>query len=430
MTDTSEWSATPRLRFPEFRDSGAWKVERMGKLYSFLPTNTYSRDKLTYEYGTVKSIHYGDIHTQFPTLVDVAKERIPFIIASEAVPEHGSGVYCREGDIIFADASEDLNDVGKSIEIVRLNGELVVSGQHTILARRNGDVPTVGFGGLLSRSSWIRSQIQKEAQGTKVYGISPRRLANVELAYPVHVEEQRKIADCLTSLDDVIAAEAQKVKALNVHKQGLMQQLFPREGETVPRVRFPEFRDAPEWKETRAGSLFANRTERSEANLPLYSVTMHDGMVRRSSFDRDFGDIEDPAGNKMVRRGDIAYNMMRMWQGALGVAEEDCLVSPAYIVLSPKANVVSDFFAYVFKLPNTLLLLTSHSRGLTKDRLRLYYGDFAQITLRSPDPAEQQRIADCLASIDADIGAALDKLKTLKNHKTGLMQRLFPVVIA
>jgi type I restriction enzyme S subunit len=205
-----------------------------------------------------------------------------------------------------------------------------------------------------------------------------------------------------------------------------MQQLFPREGETQPRLRFPEFQNAREWEERKAGSLFVNRVTKGEQGLPIYSVTMHDGMVKRDTFDRNFYDIEDAAGNKKVCKEDIAYNMMRMWQGALGVAPEDCLVSPAYIVLEPMKDAVPFFFQYMFKLPSTLLLLTSHSRGLTKDRLRLYYDDFARIPLRCPTPHEQQRIASCLSSLDALIAAEAQKLEALKTHKKGLMQQLFP----
>jgi type I restriction enzyme S subunit len=257
-------------------------------------------------------------------------------------------------------------------------------------------------------------------------GLSVQVLNKVTINRPLNAAEQQKIADCLTSLDEVIVAQGRKVETLKAHKKGLMQQLFPREGETLPRLRFPEFRDAPEWEEKKAGSLFGNRINKGEEGLPIYSVTMHDGMVRRDSFDRNFYDIEDAAGNKKACKNDIAYNMMRMWQGALGVAPEGCLVSPAYVVLSPQRGVVSRFFEYLFKLPAVLLLLTSHSRGLTKDRLRLYYDDFARIPLKCPEPGEQQRIADCLSTLDARIAAEADKLAALKTHKQGLMQQLFP----
>ena len=117
---------------------------------------------------------------------------------------------------------------------------------------------------------------------------------------------------------------------------------------------------------------------------------------------------------------------MRMWQGAQGVAPEDCMVSPAYVVLKPRSGVCPDFFAYLFKQPQSLRLLTITSRGLTKDRLRLYFDDFAKIPLCVPDKTEQQRIATCLSSLDALITAETQKHEALKTHKKGLMQQLFP----
>jgi type I restriction enzyme S subunit len=249
----------------------------------------------------------------------------------------------------------------------------------------------------------------------------------VELYMP-EKEEQQKIADCLTSLDERITLEAQKLDTLKTHKKGLMQQLFPAVGETLPKLRFPEFREAGEWEEKRAGALFSNRLEDGEDGLPIYSVTMNDGMVKRSSLERRVDDIAESGDNKKVCKGDIAYNMMRMWQGAFGVAPEDCMVSPAYVVLSPECEACPDFFGYLFKLPKYLQLLTSHSQGLTLDRLRLYYKDFARISVLIPSPPEQQKIAACLASIDDLITAKTQKLAALKTHKKGLMQQLFPAL--
>lgn len=102
------------------------------------------------------------------------------------------------------------------------------------------------------------------------------------------------------------------------------------------------------------------------------------------------------------------------------------MVSPAYVVLSPLEGVCSSFFAYLFKLPQSLELLAAYSRGLTKDRLRLYFDDFARMPLCAPGREEQQRIADCLSSLDAQITAESSQLAALKTHKQGLLQQLFP----
>jgi type I restriction enzyme S subunit len=270
------------------------------------------------------------------------------------------------------------------------------------------------------------SRVLAKCTGSSYPAINSSDLAAITTAVPPTSAERQKIADCLSSLDELIAAEGRKLEALRTHKKRLMQRLFPLPGHPLPRLRFPEFRDAGEWEESKAGTFFANRVAKGEEGLPIYSVTTHDGMVRRDSFDRDYNDIEVAARNKKACENDIAYNMMRMWQGACGVAPEDCLVSPAYIVLSPSPGVVSSFFAYLFRLPSSLFMLTSHSRGLTKDRLRLYYDDFAKMPLRVPGEAEQQRIAACFSSVDTLISAQLQKLSALQTHKKGLMQQLFP----
>ena len=428
MKQNRQRELKPALRFPEFREEPGWDARPFIDLYAFGSTNIFSRDKLNYEKGAVRNIHYGDIHTRFRALFDISREVVPFVNSTESLDKLTPDSFCTEGDIIFADASEDLADVGKSIEIVALGGNRVLSGTHTILAHRKGGHLIVGFGGYLFRSNRIRSQIRKEAQGAKVFGISSGRLSSVKVCFPKNKAEQHKIANCLTSLDDLIAAHSHKLDALKAHKKGLLQQLFPREGETLPRLRFPEFHDAPDWEETKAGTLFMNRIEEGESGLPIYSVTMNDGMVKRASLDRSFDDIAEPSGNKKAYKNDIAYNMMRMWQGAFGVAVEDCMVSPAYVVLAPQDAVYADFFGYLFKLPRCLRLLSSHSQGLTLDRLRLYYKDFSRIPLPHPPLPEQLKIADCLSSLDELITAQVQKLDALKVHKKGLMQQLFPSI--
>ena len=217
----------PRLRFPEFRDDQSWSAPQFADLYGFKRTNTLSRDKLNYETGTIRNIHYGDIHTKFKPLFRVADEYVPYVNADASANGFDDDAFCEEGDIVLADASEDLDDVGKAIEVVSLDGERVVAGTHTILATRRGSVPVVGFGGHLFQSAAVRSGIKKEAQGAKVYGISAKRISAVPVPIPPTLAEQQKIAECLGSLDDLIAAEGWKLETLRQHKQGLMQQLFP-----------------------------------------------------------------------------------------------------------------------------------------------------------------------------------------------------------
>lgn len=222
----------PKLRFKEFEGDGEWKRNIFEALYIVQTTNSLSRENLNYQNGTVKNIHYGDIHTKFSALFDIKKEKVPYINDDVCLEKVKQSSYCAEGDLIFADASEDLKDIGKCIELVNINNENLLSGLHTLLARPNSNTFSIGFCGHLFQSAYIRLQVQNEAQGTKILGLSAGRLAKINVCYPMLkkeqlISEQQRIADCLTSIDDLITLHTRKIALLKEHKKGLMQQLFP-----------------------------------------------------------------------------------------------------------------------------------------------------------------------------------------------------------
>jgi type I restriction enzyme S subunit len=442
-TTTTTKEATPalvpKLRFPEFRGAGGWAPEPMGEVYSFKGNNSLSRDKLNYVAGSVKNIHYGDIHTKFSTHFDITKELVPFINESEEGIVRDENL-CAEGDMIFADASEDLADIGKCIEIVRLNGERVVSGLHTILARRIGERITLGFGGHLFKSGWVRTQIQKEAQGAKVLGISPTRLRNLRLPLPHDKAEQQKIAECLSSVDELMAAQARKVDALKTHKKGLMQQLFPREGETQPRLRFPEFQNAREWEKTTIGDLKPFVTSGSRGWAPFYSE-QGELFVRITNLWRDsiYLDLTDskfvqlpPGANEGVRTQLKKHDVLISITADIGIIGyvDESVPSPAYInqhialVRFDEGQLCGKYVAYFLSSENSQRLFRASTDTGTKAGMSLI--GINKIELMLPGLPEQHRLASCLSSLDALITAETQKLEVLKTHKKGLMQQLFP----
>ncbi|MDR2551112.1 MAG: restriction endonuclease subunit S [Desulfobulbus sp.] len=172
------------------------------------------------------------------------------------------------------------------------------------------------------------------------------------------------------------------------------------------------------------GNLFRSRREPGKPGLPVISVTMHDGLVHRDALDRKDNSTLAPEEHLLVRKGDIAYNMMRMWQGAFGLAETDGIVSPAYVVVIPQKDIDPLFAAYWFKSARMIYLFWAYSYGITGDRLRLYYKDFAQIPVNVPSKPEQERIGRVLATTDRAI-AGMDKLIAAKRTlKKGLAQQL------
>ena len=174
----------------------------------------------------------------------------------------------------------------------------------------------------------------------------------------------------------------------------------------------------------RLGMLFESSRQKGKEGLPLLSVTLNDGLVIRDFLDRRMKTNLTPSEHLMVQEGDIAYNMMRVWQGALGRAFMNGLVSPAYVVLRPTQKIDSFYAEYLFKTPRLIYLFWAYSYGLTKDRLRLYYKDFSRIPITIPKIGEQRKIAKILSTWDKAIATTEKLIATSKQQKKALMQQL------
>ena len=413
-----ESALAPKLRFTEFREADGWTLLPMGKVYSFGGNNSLSRDKLNYSSGSLRNIHYGDIHTKFSSHFDITKELVPFVNEAELGSIRESS-FCSEGDLILADASEDLADIGKCIEITHLNNEKVVAGLHTILAHPAKKQVAVGFGGHLFQSVSVRRQVQREAQGAKVLGISPRRLQDIRLPLP-SFSEQQKIADCLASADALIAAQDRKVEALKAHKKGLMQQLFPQEGETQPCLRFPEFEGMGEWSVKPLGKVAENLDnqrvpitsgDRVAGDVPYYGASGIVDYVEGYIFDEDLLCVSEDGANLLARTYPIAFAISgKTW-------------------VNNHAHVLRFKHGFTQKLVEVYLnsiKLDEFITGMAQPKLNKAKLD--SIPMPLPKEPEQKRIADCLSSLDNLIAAETRKLDTLKTHTKGLMQQLFPQV--
>ena len=166
----------------------------------------------------------------------------------------------------------------------------------------------------------------------------------------------------------------------------------------------PNCAQVPEgWDCLRIGEMFSRRVERGRPGLPVMSITMTEGLVERDSMERRVDSNLPPEGHLLVRAGDLAYNMMRMWQGVLGRGRFDCLVSPAYVVLQAGEKVVPEFAEYLFSSKGAIAEFKRLSYGVVDDRLRLYYRDLVRIRIRcsSLPPGTEP---DCRCSLDAGRG--------------------------
>ena len=194
----------------------------------------------------------------------------------------------------------------------------------------------------------------------------------------------------------------------------------------LPKLRFSEFSEAPTWPIEQLGRLFDERRETGFPELPLLSITDRDGVIPQEKTNRKSTANSNKAKYLRVVPGDIAYNTMRMWEGRSARVDMEGLVSPAYTVCRPNLETNSYFFAYYFKTRSLIKRFRKYSQGLVKDTLNLKYQPFSLISVGFPPPKEQQKIADCLGSLDELIAAEGRKLEALRQHKQGLMQQLFP----
>ncbi len=214
-----------RFKQEDGKDFPDWEEKRLGELFSFHSTNSLSRDKLNYESGEVYNIHYGDIHTKFKTAFDLTEANIPFVNGDVDLSKVKSDSFCRVGDLVMADASEDYEDIGKTIELINLNNKKVLAGLHTFLVRPTTSKTAVGFFSYLLKSWDMRKQIMTIAQGTKVLSLSTGRVAQLKLKLPA-TEEQQKIATFLSGLDSKIEGVDNQITQTQTFKKGLLQQMF------------------------------------------------------------------------------------------------------------------------------------------------------------------------------------------------------------
>ena len=216
---------TPELRFPEFQNDGEWKNIKFSELFTFISNNTLSRASLNNNGGVVQNIHYGDVLIKYKENLSAITEKIPFITDINDIQKYIS-VKLENGDIIIADTAED-EIVGKCTEIQDITKELIVAGLHTIAIRPNCKFAKYYLGFYLNSQSY-RDQLTQYMQGVKVLAISKTSIAQTTICFPNSLVEQEHIANCLMEINNSLKLIEEKIKVLELHKKGLMQQLFPK----------------------------------------------------------------------------------------------------------------------------------------------------------------------------------------------------------
>ena len=237
------------------------------------------------------------------------------------------------------------------------------------------------------------------------------------------LDSQKIISNYLYSQDDNIINTSKKIASLKQLKSACLISMFPQQGETVPRVRFKGFDG--EWALSKLGELFEERIE-NEPNAEMLSVTMNNGIIKAVDNGRYDNSNSNKAKYKLVNIGDIAYNSMRMWQGASGVSIYRGIVSPAYTVVKPNDGVDSLIFSYMFKTDEVVKKFRLSSQGLTKDTWNLKYPAFSEIYVLYPTKvAEQHQIASYFRNLDIQISEQEKRLEKFKQIKAACLDKMF-----
>lgn len=408
----------PKLRFPEFRDAVGWSKT---KLKDVLTEHKLKSDGKSEVYSV--SVHKGVVNQ---------KEHLGRSFAAADTSNYN---LAKPYDVIYTKSPTGDFPYGV-IKHNHNNFNVIVSPLYGVFSPMNkymGYIFDAYFESPIRTSNYLAPITQKGAKNT--LQISNETFLSSEIYLPHEEAEQQKIADCLSSLDELITAEAQKLNTLKAHKRGLMQQLFPAEGETLPNLRFPEFRDAEEWEAYTLIQVakFRRGSFPQPYGLPEWYDEIN-GMPFIQVF--DVGDdlqLKPKTKNKIsklaseqsvyIPKGTVIITI----QGSIGrvaITQYDAYIDRTLLLFEEFLKPIEKiFFSYVIQLlfeierqkaPGEII------KTITKEVL----SDFV---IRLPKIEEQQQIADCLSSFDELVIAQAQKLDALKAHKKGLMQQLFPV---
>jgi len=432
----------PELRFPEFVDDGEWVEKRLietadksikwsftgGPFGSNLKASDYTTDGI--RIIQLQNIGDGEFHddNKIFTSIEKADELLSCNIYS------GDLIISKMGDPVGRACfiPDDLKRCVMASDGIRLVVDEKKNSKYFVYSLLN--------------SKQIREAVEKKSTGSTRKRIGLDTLKEVELPIPSSILEQQKIASCLSSLDELISAHSQKLELLKDHKKGLMQNLFPQEGETVPKYRFPEFENDGEWVEEPLSSKVSvidgdrglSYPKAHEYSSDGYCVFLSAKNVTKNGF--LFNEIQFITKEKdeLLRKGKLSrFDIVMTTRGSLGqlafynenIQFENIRINSGMVILRPKDNRINPNYLYSYFNSNSIQSAIK-SQGFGNAVQQLTVAVINNFTLRYPyTTQEQQKIASCLSAVDELIIAQEEKIEQLRLHKKGLMQGLFPKAV-
>ena len=401
----------PKLRFPEFGTSEGWKKYKLREL----------ADRITKKVGDNKLVTLS------------ISAGIGFVSQAEKFSRDISGkqycnyIYLKKGEFSYNKGNSKTFPQGCIYELKEYD-EAAVPNAFISFGFKENLVPSFyqGYFDSNFHGKQLVRFITSGARSDGLLNISPTDFFSIVLPTPVKKEEQQKIADCLSSIDDLIDAESRKLRALEKYKKGLMQKLFPAEGKTLPEWRFPEFQGCGEWKSKYMGKackMFSGGTP-DTSKKEFYGGTIP--FIRSAEINKSSTELfitEEGFKNssaKMVKKGDILIALYGANSGEVALSKIDGAINQAILCLRHETN---NAFVYHYFTHMKNRIISKYIQG---GQGNLSGQIIKSVNLYFPKTEEQQKVADCLSEIDTMITEQSNRLEQLKTHKKGLMQGLFP----
>lgn len=419
--------------YPRYKDTGFfpllsvpehWSTRRLANLGTFMKAAGGPKEEDA-ETG-IPCVRYGDLYMTYDVLIrDVNR-----FISAEIQDKYTS---IQQGDILFAASGETIEEIGKSA--VNLSTEPACCGGDLVVLRPFREIDPVFLAFAVSS---VSAQVQKSAmaKGFTVVHIYGDQLRKLVVAIPPPDEQRliaRKIEEETLRTNALIAKKERFIQILKEKRQTLITRAVTKglmSDTSLRKTGIEWLEEIPaHWEELRMATIFREAIRQGDPALPVLSISIHDGIsddeIAPEERERRVSRIEDRMKYKRVVPGDLAYNMMRAWQGAFGAVTVDGLVSPAYVVAEPIRNVRTAYIEHLLRTPMAVEEMRRYSRGIADFRMRLYWDYFRDLKVCVPPVEEQDQILDWIAQeterLDVVIGKTRRSIDLLKERRMALI---------
>jgi type I restriction enzyme S subunit len=415
----------PKRRFKEFKNDEAWEQRKFDLLFEPISSNTLSRADLNYENGKIKSVHYGDILIKYGSVIDCDKDIIPFITGAEA-SDYQSQIL-QDGDVLIADAAED-ETVGKVAEIEGISEIPIVSGLHTIACRPRVKMQP-NYLGYYMNSQLFHKQLLPLMQGIKVLSVSRTNLSKTTICYPTLAEEQSHIVKFFSNLDHLITLHQRKLKKLKDLKSAYLSEMFPKEGEKYPKLRFAGF-TAP-WEQRTLGEV-ANITGGGtpstsipgywDGDIDWYSPVEIGDQIYVSVSQKKITELGlEKSSARMLPVGTILFTSRAGIGNTAILAKEGC-TNQGFQSIVPHKDELDSYF--IFSRTHELKHY-GETIGAGSTFVEVSGKQMAKMSILLPSKEEQRKIGSFYEQLDNLITLHQHKLKKLEDIKKAYLNEMF-----